>query len=160
MNLLFVSYIICSYAHMCTQWQFDCYRINPMLAFCLLLCLADHMHISAHRFLPFFVAAFALRYDCHNYIHTFDIEFQLDWNTRKHTSAQRHTIRFYYPMWVVSFSDSGKINRINWRCTNEKLAIFCSNNDLWAASDRTVCVRVFIRIRRCLFKRYFFFKKE
>lgn len=148
------------------QWQFDCYHINPMLVFRLLLCLSDHMYHAQCTYIcaslsPFPWLSFLLRYDCHNYIHTFDIEFQLDWSTHTNMTPQTHAI--FTIRCVVSFSDSGKINRINWRCTDEKIAIFSANNDRWTATDRTVCARVFIRAfvyDDVCFKKYFWLKKQ
>lgn len=148
------------------QWQFDCYHINPMLVFRLLLCLSDHMYHAQCTYIcaslsPFPWLSFLLRYDCHNYIHTFDIEFQLDWSTHTNMTPQTHAISTI--RCVVSFSDSGKINRINWRCTDEKIAIFSANNDRWTATDRTVCARVFIRAfvyDDVCFKKYFWLKKQ
>lgn len=42
--------------------------------------------------------------------------------THTHSNLQTHVIRTI--RCVASFSESGKINRINWRCTDEKIAIF------------------------------------
>lgn len=57
-------------------------------------------------------------------------------------------------IFAVEFFQFGKINRINWRCTNEKIAIFYSNNDLWTVLDH---ISVFIRAIcvRCLFQNHF-----